>query len=84
MSLTLTMLDYFVLAIVMGGSLSFGLYMAYRQKAGQDSSSFFLGGRSMKWPIVGASMFATNIGAEHLVDYLVILIDMVSLQDRWN
>ena len=67
MSLTLTMLDYIVLALVMGGSLSFGLYMAYRHKAGQDSSSFFLGGRSMKWPIVGASMFATNIGAEHLV-----------------
>ena len=67
MTLTLTLLDWLVLIIVMGGSLSFGLYMAYIKKAGQNSSNFFLGGRSMKWPIVGASMFATNIGAEHLV-----------------
>ena len=37
------------------------------KKAGQNSTNFFLGGRSIIWPIVGASMFATNIGAEHLV-----------------
>ena len=67
MNLTLTILDWIVLSLVVVGSLSFGLYMAYRKKAGQNSSNFFLGGRSMKWPIVGASMFATNIGAEHLV-----------------
>ncbi|MEN8118067.1 MAG: sodium/solute symporter, partial [Bacteroidota bacterium] len=48
-------------------SLSFGLYMAYRKKAGQNSSNFFLGGRTIKWPVIGASLFATNIGAEHLV-----------------
>jgi solute:Na+ symporter, SSS family len=67
MSLSLTTLDYIVLVLVMGSSLSFGLFMAYKKKSGQNSSNFFLGGRSMKWPIVGASMFATNIGAEHLV-----------------
>ena len=67
MSLSLSSLDWIILSIVMIGSLSFGLYMAYRKKAGQNSSNFFLGGRSIKWPIVGASIFATNIGAEHLV-----------------
>lgn len=67
MNLTLTGLDWIVLILVMGGSLSFGLYMAYKKKAGQNSSNFFLGGRSIKWPVVGASLFATNIGAEHLV-----------------
>ena len=64
MNLSLTILDWIVLCLVVGGSLSFGLYMAYLKKAGQNSSNFFLGGRSLKWPIVGASMFATNIGAE--------------------
>jgi solute:Na+ symporter, SSS family len=29
--------------------------------------AFFLAGRGLKWPVVGASLFATNIGAEHLV-----------------
>ena len=67
MELTLTIVDWIVLSIVMGGSLSFGLYMAYLKKAGQSSSNFFLGGRSIKWPVIGASLFATNIGAEHLV-----------------
>jgi solute:Na+ symporter, SSS family len=67
MNLTLTLFDWIVLTIVMVVSLSFGLYMAYRRKAGQSSSNFFLGGRTIKWPVIGASLFATNIGAEHLV-----------------
>lgn len=67
MSLSLSAIDWIVLLLMMGGSLSFGLYMAYRKKAGQNSSNFFLGGRSIKWPVIGASLFATNIGAEHLV-----------------
>lgn len=67
MELALTSLDWIILSIVIIGSLSFGLYMAYRNNAGQNSTSFFLGGRSIKWPVIGASIFATNIGAEHLV-----------------
>lgn len=67
MNLSLTFLDWIILSVVMIGSLSFGLYMAYRKKAGQNSSNFFLGGRTIKWPVIGASLFATNIGAEHLV-----------------
>lgn len=67
MTLSLSSLDWVVLIVVMGGSLAFGLYMSYLKKAGQNSTNFFLGGRSIMWPIVGASMFATNIGAEHLV-----------------
>ncbi|MCK5731314.1 MAG: hypothetical protein KAH68_09590, partial [Draconibacterium sp.] len=67
MNLTLTTLDWIILTVVMVGSLSFGLYMAYLKKAGKDSLNFFLGGRKIKWPVIGASLFATNIGAEHLV-----------------
>jgi SSS family solute:Na+ symporter len=67
MNLTLSALDWIVLSVIMGGSLSFGLYMSYRKKASKNSTNFFLGGRAIKWPIIGASLFATNIGAEHLV-----------------
>ncbi len=67
MSLSLTSLDWFIFSFVMIGSMSFGLWMAYRKKAGENSSNFFLGGRKIAWPVVGASLFATNIGAEHLV-----------------
>ena len=67
MNLSLTFLDWVTLTIVMVVSLAFGLFMAYRKKAGKNSANFFLGGRSIKWPVIGASLFATNIGAEHLV-----------------
>ena len=53
------------------GALAFnvllGLYFALRARQKADSSSFFLAGRTLTWPIVGASLFATNIGAEHMV-----------------
>lgn len=67
MKLSLTLLDWIIFSVVMVGSLSFGLYMAYLKKAGENSANFFLGGRNIKWPVIGASVFATNIGAEHLV-----------------
>ena len=67
MSLSLTLFDWSVFILVLISSLFFGLYMSYRKKASQSSSNFFLGGRNIAWPIVGASLFATNIGAEHLV-----------------
>ncbi|MCU0362843.1 MAG: sodium/solute symporter [Bacteroidales bacterium] len=67
MNLSLGTLDWIILFIMICGSLSFGLIMAWRRNASKDSSGFFLGGRSMSWPVVGASLFATNIGAEHLV-----------------
>lgn len=67
MNISLGTLDWVVVVFVLGGSLALGLYMAHRAKVGQDSVSFFLGGRKIKWPLIGASLFATNIGAEHLV-----------------
>lgn len=67
MSIVLNGLDWLIGIVVLLGSLSSGLYMARRAKAGQNSSNFFLGGRKIKWPVIGASLFATNIGAEHLV-----------------
>ncbi|NSW94388.1 MAG: sodium/solute symporter [Bacteroidales bacterium] len=67
MTLTLNTIDWLVGAVIIAGTLAFGLYMAYIRKAGANSSNFFLGGRSIKWPVIGASLFATNIGAEHLV-----------------
>lgn len=32
-----------------------------------DSNDYFLAGRSMKWPMIGSSLFATNISAEQFV-----------------
>ncbi len=67
MDISLSGLDWFIGCFVLFGSLAIGLYMAQKAKAGQSSSNFFLGGRKITWPVIGASLFATNIGAEHLV-----------------
>lgn len=32
-----------------------------------DSDDYFLAGRSMRWPMIGSSLFATNISAEQFV-----------------
>ncbi len=67
MDLSLTRLDWIIGVFVLVSSLAAGLYMAWRAKSGENSSNFFLGGRRIMWPVIGASLFATNIGAEHLV-----------------
>ena len=67
MDLVLTKFDWLVGGLVLLASLVLGMYLALRAHAGENSSNFFLAGRRMLWPIIGASYFATNIGAEHLV-----------------
>ena len=32
-----------------------------------DSADYFLGGRDATWIAIGASIFASNIGSEHLI-----------------
>lgn len=66
MSFSLGVIDWYVCLIVLSFSIFLGLYLAIRKKSSADSASF-LADRSLSWPLVGASLFATNIGAEHLV-----------------
>jgi SSS family solute:Na+ symporter len=55
--------------VVIGGYflilLGIGYWAARREKA--VSSDYFLAGRDVGWLAVGASLFASNIGSEHLV-----------------
>ena len=67
MPISLSAIDWFVCLTVLSSSIFLGLYIAIRKKSSEDSAHFFLADRSLLWPLVGASMYATNIGAEHLV-----------------
>lgn len=67
MSFSLTTLDWVVCLLGLSGSIFVGLRFAVRAHASDSSEGFFLAGRRLTWPIIGASLFATNIGAEHLV-----------------
>ncbi len=67
MTFSLSTLDWVVCLLGLCGSIFVGLRLAVRAHASESSEGFFLAGRRLTWPIVGASLFATNIGAEHLV-----------------
>jgi len=65
--LTLTTPDIIVCLVTLVGSMAAGLWLGIRKTTAGSSDGFFLASRRLTWPIVGASLFATNIGAEHLV-----------------
>lgn len=66
-TIELSGLDTVVCIVALAGSILTGLWLSVRSRSAKNSAGFFLAGRSLTWPVVGASLFATNIGAEHLV-----------------
>jgi SSS family solute:Na+ symporter len=62
---TLTGLDW--LAIVIYFSLLLGVAWWVTRKSKDTAADYFLAGRNLGWWIVGASIFASNIGSEHVV-----------------
>jgi SSS family solute:Na+ symporter len=65
--MSLSALDIVICCVAVVASIATGLIIAIRKGASETSSQFFLAGRRLGWPLVGASLFASNIGAEHLV-----------------
>lgn len=57
------------LVIVLYFAIVFGVaYLASRGEKVRDSATgYFLAGRNIGWFVIGASLFASNIGSEHLV-----------------
>ncbi|HZI55005.1 MAG TPA: sodium:solute symporter [Chitinophagaceae bacterium] len=54
----------YIIAIV-----AVGLWSGLRKRkfAGGESNEYFLAGKSLKWPMIGLALFATNISCLHLV-----------------
>lgn len=67
MQLSLNAFDWVVCVTAVVASIVIGLWLAMRARSSASSDGFFLAGRALTWPVVGASLYATNIGAEHLV-----------------
>lgn len=63
----LALLDWLVIAVYF--ALVFGAAWWYtrREHVRDSSRQYFLAGRNVGWFVVGASLFASNIGSEHLV-----------------
>ncbi|MEM6963964.1 MAG: sodium:solute symporter [Bacteroidota bacterium] len=63
MDFNLGTIDISIMVLYAVFIIGYGLYHAKRE----SSEDYFLGGRSMTWPIVGISLFAANISSSTLV-----------------
>src|SRR5689334_23307843 len=64
-SATLTGLDWLAIAFCFSLLLSVAWWVVKRRK--DTAADYFLAGRNLGWWIIGASIFASNIGSEHIV-----------------
>src|SRR5499433_3443366 len=61
----LTGIDWMVIAIYFCILLSVAWWVVRKSK--DTAADYFLAGRNLSWWIIGASIFASNIGSEHIV-----------------
>lgn len=61
----ITGVDWIVIAIYFGILMSVAWWVVKRRK--DSATDYFLAGRNLAWWIIGASIFASNIGSEHVV-----------------
>jgi SSS family solute:Na+ symporter len=62
-NISLDTLDILVVVIYFIGIF----YIAHRVSGSETSDDYFLAGRNLGWFAIGASLFASNIGSEHLI-----------------
>lgn len=64
---TLQALDFIIIALYFTVVFGIAWYVTTKEKSGANSANYFLGGRNLGWFAIGASLFASNIGSEHLI-----------------
>src|SRR5436853_1774317 len=62
---TLNGLDWLMIALYFGILLGVAWWVVRRAK--DTATDYFLAGRNLGWWVIGASIFASNIGSEHVV-----------------
>jgi solute:Na+ symporter, SSS family len=62
---TLTSLDWLMIALYFSVLAAVAWWVVSKSK--KTAADYFLAGRNLSWWIVGASIFASNIGSEHVV-----------------
>jgi solute:Na+ symporter, SSS family len=69
-SVRIPVLDLAIIATYLVAILIIGISATRKTKV--TSSVYFLAGRSLPWPMVGASLFASNISTIHLVGLMAV------------
>jgi len=60
-------LDLGIIVIYFVFILALGFWAGLRKKKTEKANEYFLAGKSLKWPLIGLALFATNISTVHLV-----------------
>lgn len=60
-------LDYLIIAGYFLVVFGIAGWATFKEKVNASSADYFLGGKNVGWFVIGASLFASNIGSEHLV-----------------
>ena len=78
---TLSTIDIAIMVAYAVFIIGYGLYHA-KQKSSEE---YFLGGRSLTWPVVGISLFAANISSSTLIGLAgsAYLLDMTVYNYEW-
>lgn len=63
--INMPVIDLIIIVGYLVGIMVIGIAVGYKKKA--SSQDFFLAGKSLKWPIIGAALFTANISTIHLV-----------------
>jgi SSS family solute:Na+ symporter len=64
----LALFDWVIVAAYFALTIGVAVWASRRERKGTETSAdYFLAGRNVGWFIVGSSLFASNIGSEHLV-----------------
>ena len=61
----MVLLDWIVIGVFF--ALLIGIIVWVISQKNRNSEDYFLGGRDASWISIGASIFASNIGSEHLI-----------------
>jgi len=61
----ISLLDSLIILVYFVGIIGLGLWISRQQAKG--GREFFLAGGTMRWPFIGASLFATNISSQQFV-----------------
>lgn len=61
----MTTLDIAIVIFYLIGIMAVGIYAGYRKNT--TSKQFFLAGKTLRWPMIGAALFTANISTIHLV-----------------
>ena len=69
MDFNIGLLDIIIIVTYLVGIVLLGVFAIRKKMSEQTSDDYFLASHSLKWPVIGAALFAANISAIHLIGF---------------